>query len=422
MMPFSPIRLAALVAALMFALPGCGYFQSKEADLDDEFGEVGEDGKKSKDDDVLAGLTEDPEGELGLKVKQGDRFPLIKRIEQRLTQASGEGMLVNRSVTELLLSLVVEEIKDGNKRFGVRYHRVRYGHNIAGRKVEYNSDSSDQMVPPEVMAYAGLKDNGFSFWIGPNNRVIEVEGFNEFLQRCVQNVPSQYRDAVLKQLLGAQGEDGLANFVDDGIGLLPYSEDPNRPAVSVKVGSVWELARRKSEGPIPMNISTRCLLKSLDEKSAEISLIGTITGSSTPVTVQNSGQKMRVQVKGGNCNGSCTVDRRTGLPTHSEVNRYIEMVVQVADGTEIQQRKEVITSITSYLEQTPPQQPLAGSTLPPSESPFERAVGARSESSSNRVTPAGGISSSSSVTRPRGETPKSLSPDFGSNFQKNLNR
>jgi hypothetical protein len=60
---------------------------------------------------------------------------------------------------------------------------------------------------------------------------------------------------------------------------------------------------------------------------------------------------MRVQLKGGHCAGSCTIDRRTGLPTQSEVNRYLEMLVQLPDGTEIAQRKEILTSTMSFLDQ-----------------------------------------------------------------------
>jgi hypothetical protein len=280
----------------------------------------------------------------------GDRFPLKKRIEQRLTQmlpgrpsldnvggsstqadAQG-GILVNVSVLEMLLSLEVEEIRDGNKRLAVRYHKVHYGHNIAGRQVEYRSEQNGP-VPTEALAYAGLKDNGFSFWIGPDNRVMELVGFSEFLQRCLQNVPTAYRDAVMKQLEGTHSDDGLANFIDDGIGLLPYSNDPKHPAVAVKVGSAWELKPRRSEGPIPTSTITRCMLKNLNDTSAEIGLLGKIYGSTAPIAVQDGGRYMHILVKGGHCSGTCTVDRRTGLPTHSEVNRYMEMTVQMPDNT-----------------------------------------------------------------------------------------
>ncbi|MEK6262230.1 MAG: DUF6263 family protein, partial [Planctomycetota bacterium] len=291
------------------------------------------------------------EGELELKLKVGDRFPLTKRVEQRLTQVDGQGKSVYWSLTEMLLSLSVEEVRDGNKLLSVRYHRVRYGHDIAGKKVEYTSDSPQQTIPPEALAYAGLHENGFSFWIGPDNRVRELVGFPEFLQRCVRNVPPQLRQSVLAQLEGTHSENDLANFVDDGIGLLPYSNNPRHPGVAVKVGSAWDLKPRMSEGPIPMQVTTRCVLKDLTDSTAEISLIGKIAPDNAPTLVRDGNREMRVFVNGGHCSGTCKIDRRTGLPTNSQIKRYLEMTVQMADGTEIQQRKESLTSISSFLDQ-----------------------------------------------------------------------
>ena len=360
-MPFAAIRLSALLAIFFVGLSGCNYFRGSQADTDADLAELEDEDTKGIESDSK-GRSSSTEGELELKLEVGHRFPFTKRVEQRLTQADGQGVSVYRSLTEMLLSLSVEEIRDGNKLLSVRYHRVRYGHDIAGKKVEYSSDSSQQAIPPEALAYAGLHENGFSFWIGPDNRVVELVGFAEFLQRCVRDVPPQYRQSVLAQLEGTHSENDLANFVDDGIGLLPYSDNPRHPAVAVKVGSAWDLKPRMSEGPIPMQVNTRCVLKDLTDSTAEISLIGKIVGDRAPVVVRDGNREMKVFVKGGHCSGTCKIDRRTGLPTNSLVNRYLEMTVKLADGSEIQQRKETLTSISSYLDQQTTQQQQASAS------------------------------------------------------------
>ena len=395
-MPCFPYRFAVLLAALFLSLPGCSYFEA-ETDVDDEFTEfdVNEKSEEQKDAD-LAEAAKTSEGELALNLKVGDRFPLKKRIEQRLTQGDGQGgTLVNRSLLEMLLSLEVEEIREGSKKLAVRYHRVHYGHNIAGRQVEYSSEQPGA-APTETLAYAGLKDNGFSFWIGPDNRVVELVGFPEFLQRCLQNVPPAYRDTVMRQLERTHSEDGLANFVDDGIGLLPYSNDPSHPAVAVKIGSTWELKPRRSEGPIATNVLTRCVLKNLNETSAEIGLLGRISGAATPVAIQEGNQFMHVLVKGGHCSGTCIIDRRTGLPTHSEVNRYMEMTVQMPDNTEIAQRKEVLTSITSFLDQG--SAPGSGLRQDGSSGPLAAPAALGEDFGAGSVTPAAGFSNGFGAT------------------------
>ena len=372
-MPFAAIRLSALLILFFVGLSGCNYFQGSQADADNDLAELEDEDTKELDADSTRSSAP-TEGELELKLKVGDRFPLLKRVEQRLTQVDGQGKSVYGSLTEMLLSLSVEEIRDGNKLLSVRYHRVRYGHDIAGKKVEYSSDAPPQAIPPEALAYAGMYENGFSFWIGPDNRVVELVGFAEFLQRCVRDVPPQHRQSVLAQLEGTHRENDLANFVDDGIGLLPYSDNPRHPAVAVKVGSAWDLKPRMSEGPIPMQVNTRCVLKELTESTAEISLIGNIVGDRAPVVVRDGNGEMRVFVKGGHCSGTCKIDRRTGLPTNSQVIRYLEMTVKLADGSEIQQRKETLTSISSFLDQTTNQQQQASAS---SDSGIQQTVHSR---------------------------------------------
>lgn len=410
------LGLLVLISSFTLTLPGCSYFQGAESDTDEEFAEF--DKEESEKKDLEADESKPTEGELELKLKVGDRFPLKKRIEQKLTQGDGQGgMLVNVSLLEMLLSLEVEEIRDGNKRLAVRYHKVHYGHNIAGRKVEYNSESNSA-APTEALVYAGLKDNGFSFWVGPDNRVMELVGFQEFLQRCLQNVPPSYRDPVLRQLEGTQNEEGLANFVDDGIGLLPYSDDPRHPAVAVKVGTMWELKPRRSDGPIPMSVSTRCVVKNLTDTAAEIGLMGKISGSQNPVTIQDGSRQMRIMLKGGHCSGFCTVDRRTGLPTQSEVNRFLEMTVTLPDGSEIPQRKEILTSITSFLDQGGPRESAIGMQRSSEPNPLTRASSFGQESGSNRVSQAGGFGNQGEATEDRRSEPRSRFSQFDRSGQR----
>ena len=138
----------------------------------------------------LLGFEVEPTGStLDLNLAVGDRFPLLKTVEQTLTQQTPAGPSLSRSTLELLLAIEVEEVRDGNKRLGVRYHRVRYRQDIAGEQVEYDSEAPPHSLPAELQIYAGLLDNGFSFWIDADNQISELVGFNEFLTRCVRMVP-----------------------------------------------------------------------------------------------------------------------------------------------------------------------------------------------------------------------------------------
>lgn len=330
-------------AVLLAVLPGCEYIpwgQKTTANVDlDELDDLGD------EDPDAAPLEEGevPASEFALKLEKGRRFPLLKTVEQRITQSMPSGTTVGYSKLELMLSLIVEEARGDDRRLRVQYHRVRFAQDLGGQFIEYNSETPGNSIPVEALAYAGLKDNGFSFWLGPDNRVIDLVGFPDFLERCVQAVPADQRAAVSRQLQAMRPEDGLANFVDDSIGLLPNPTEKEEAARVLQVGSTWNVTPRT-----PGNMTvTRCRLTHLDTKSAEIALAGTI-GPSNYIDDLN---RIRLQVKGGGCSGNCTVDRDSGMPTKSRVERHLDMVCEMQDGSHINQRKEVVTTIVAFLEQ-----------------------------------------------------------------------
>ena len=389
-MSWSTLRWTTLVMLLSVGLSGCGYFQSSSAEDDAELADIDELDKADPIERLKSersAKSEPLEGELELKLKVGERFPLTKTVEHRLTQTDRTGSSISTSRTHVMLSLIVDELQpDGRKQLAVRYHRVQYEQDIRGKRIEYSSDRPAEAVPPEALLYAGLANNGFSFWIGPDNKIIELVGFNDFLQRCLRNVPTQYKNSVQQQLEATRSEDGIANFIDDSIGLLPYSSDPSHPAVAVKEGSIWELKPKHSERPIPMLVTTRCTLKELTKNSADIVLTGRISGSPNAVLLRSPEGDIKVRVTGGRCTGECRVDRNSGLPTQSQVQRLLEMEIEMADGQRIQQNKETLSSMTSFLDQSTLQSE-ASSRSPVQQAGVQAAVGSENH---RRVVPAVG--------------------------------
>ena len=283
--------------------------------------------------------------ELSVQLQVGSRFPLVKTIEQRLTQQLPSGPVVGHTRLELQMSLLVEEQREGSRRMSVRYHRVRYSQDLGGEQMHYDSDAPPPSIPAAALAYAGLRDNTFGFWLGPDNRVGELVGFQEFLRRCVAHVPADQRNTAWQQLSSLGSEDGIASFVDDSIGLLPNPSDPQLAGKSLQVGSTWEMRPSLSQAG---RAGTRCMLKTLTPQMAEIALMGSIE----PSNYVDEVRQLKLTIRGGQCSGTCTVDRQTGMPTRSRIDRFVDMVAQLADGTEIPQRKEVVTTVVAYLDQS----------------------------------------------------------------------
>jgi len=276
---------------------------------------------------------------LSLNLKPGDRFPLKKVVEQRLVQSSLNGAPVeSRSRLELMFAISVLDVQDERTKLNVRYERVNYTHDVAGDHQEYDSTRPPLDLPVTVRAYHDMVDDGFSFWLGKNNQIVEVEGFTDFLNRCLKNVPEAQRQQVIFGIEAGSGEEGIANFVDNSIGLLPFDQEQT-------VGATWYKSRNVQR-PVPMTMNSTYTLKEVTDQHAVIDVQGAITPS-TGLSEVSAGNGVRITVTGGDASGRCTIFRDTGLPLQSQITRTVDMNVMTG-AIQFKQQKQVTTTIESF--------------------------------------------------------------------------
>lgn len=288
-----------------------------------------------------------PLGEkLELRLREGDRFPLVKTIEQTLVQRSDVAPAMAQTKLELTLIITVEEVKSDAIRLGVRYSRVSYQHDVNGQRLNYDSASHQGAVPWDAIPYAGMINNGFSFWLGRNNSIREVVGYRDFLERCVTNVPLQRRESLLSEISNRFGDDGVANFVDDTIGLLPYDSTVDAEAATrVLPGDVWTRERRLMQ-PVPVHLTSSYRLLSLKPDVAEIEITGRIaTGEAG-----SPSETGRLRILGGQSLGRCVVDRATGLPLEMNLTRFMKMQLITSDNQSVIQEKQIATTVRAFPE------------------------------------------------------------------------
>jgi hypothetical protein len=279
------------------------------------------------------------------QLQPGDQFPLRKVVEQELTQPSLNGdPQISRSRMELLLTITLADVRDGHTLMQVHYDRVHYSHDVAGERVEYDSAQPSQNIPSAVLAYHGMVGDGFAFWLGPDNQIAQVVGFREFVDRCMTHVPVQQRQQALLAVEASAGQQGVADFVDSTIGLLP------REGEQLSAGR-WADTQHITQ-PVPMQINTVYTLTDMNDSTAEVMIGGTIVsstalGASDP---QNSRQ-VQITVNGGSTTGHCTIDRHSGLPRQSQLERVVDMTVQMDGGIEFAQQKRTLTTVEALPQQ-----------------------------------------------------------------------
>lgn len=285
---------------------------------------------------------------LMLNLKVGEKFPLMKNVTQTVVQQGAGGDRRSQSKLDLAIALSVREHPEsgphaGEYLFDVKYLKVKYEQDVLGQRLRFDSNDNSAEVPPQLQTYQRLIGNGFGFWLKQDNQISELVGFDEFLKRCVEGTAANNQVQASNLIANTTGTEGLANFVDDSVGLLPQT--------AIRMGDTWSINRQVLQ-PIAMKIVSRYSLTGLDETNAEISILGQISPIASAST-DGQNQPLNVVVEGGQLFGSCTIDRRTGLPVHSQVNQELTMRVKMADQPEFQQRKQSITTIRAYAPQGP---------------------------------------------------------------------
>lgn len=303
-------------------------------------------------------------GQLELKLQTGDRFPLVKTIRQQLVQTSAAFPANAESQLQMHMVIQVEDANPQAILLNVQYTRITYSHLVNGQSVTFDSDTQSDAVPAAVVPYAGMVNNGFAFWLGRDNRIQRTVGYQDFLQRCVQQVPVERRQALLAEVSAKFGDDGVANFVDDTVGLLPYNRSTSGDsATRVAVGDVWH-RERQLQTSSAVSMKSTCRLLALTDETAEIDITGQIANGETYEIP--SGQT-RVQVREGRSMGSCVIDRATGLPLKVNRSRYLNMVITTADGQQYEQEKRIETTIQTFPNTRSPIAQAAPTPLTPAQ-------------------------------------------------------
>lgn len=290
-----------------------------------------------------APATETPaNSQLALHLRAGDRFPLRKSIEREVLQETPGGQpQIHKLRIDLTLGMTVDAVQEGRTRFKVRYDRVRYVHHLPDEVIEYDSASPPANLPLSIRAWDAMVGDGFAFWVGRDNQIAGVEGFEPFLERCLADIPPDRRDEVLMSIESSSGENGVTDFVDNAIGLLPYGEVKSP-------GQTWERSRHIGR-PVPMVLENTYTLKELDNQRAVVQISGTITPSTTLMETSRADmQKVRMTVRSGNTWGECTLFRDTGLPQQSRVEHEILMTVHMSGGRTIDQKVRGTTTIEAF--------------------------------------------------------------------------
>lgn len=289
----------------------------------------------------------------------GEAFPLLKTVEQRVTQQRAGKEVTTTSRLTVKLSIEVADMvandaantaasnrNPGDQLFSIRYDSVKFTQDIPGQEVDYDSARATTVVPASAEPYDALVGQGFQFWLQSNGQIRELAGFEDFMQACLRNVSLEQRTEAWKSMAETSPRDQIANFIDDSVGILP--------AGSLRLNNHWQRTRRVLQ-PVPIELAMQYTLREINDHEAVVSIGGTVL----PQAVSSFGN-VGIEIRGGRVSGQSTIDRRSRLPITSQIDQEIQMTVHVPGEATFEQIKQTRSRITSLYDNTTQQRlPLA---------------------------------------------------------------
>src|SRR4029079_17279264 len=128
------------------------------------------------------------------------------------------------------------------------------------------------------------------------------------------------------------------SFVDETLGLLP--------SAAIREGDRWIRDRHVLQ-PVPLHVNNKYTLRQIASERADIEVLGTISAPVPYGSMQQPNREVQIVIRGGKIQGSCLVDRRSGVPVESRIEQSLEMSVRMPDGSEFDQHKQSLTTIRS---------------------------------------------------------------------------
>lgn len=272
----------------------------------------------------------------------GERIPYLKTVEQELTQPTPNGSFTSRSRTDFMLSLTVEETTPDRVRWNVRYERVRHSLEMGETSFVFDSAAPQAQVPPEALQYQGLAGNGFSFWRGTDNRIMEFGGFEQFLARCFATLSPEQQNAIVAQYAQVPNEQRLGTFVDESLNYLAPSG--TRTNATFQIGDRWVRTESISQ-PVSFEINQQLSVEGADQNTIQLQSISTFAPKADYGNPASEQREVQVALSGGRAFGEYRFDRRTNLPITAKSERNLEMTVTLADGSRFTQQTRVMTTL-----------------------------------------------------------------------------
>ncbi len=342
----SRVCVLSLTASLLWT-SGCFSESSEQVTFDEDDVILNGDLTTVGGSSSLDGAPNSEPGQLLSGLSEPAVHALVKRVTQTLTQSSPDGLETSQAQLSCWFEVRVEPLGEGDSSYRVTYQRISYSHTLPGESLRYDTSETSSPVPPTLAHLQALSRSGFAFCTRGGGTSIELT-----------EVPASVFDGDLK---GA----AAAEFVSDQIGLVLLGKGTTAATTAAPIAQT-----RHIESPVPMNVSTRYSIKATGQGTVTLDMLGSVSSPQEATRVQLLGGSASVKLGGGHAFGELTIDTSSGVTTHADWNRYIEISLRTESAERIDQRKhEMVTIRVAGSAAEPP--PIAAGLGQPAAAPAQ---------------------------------------------------
>jgi hypothetical protein len=262
-----------------------------------------------------------------LNLKEGDRFIIRMVMDQQISsKIEGQKEDILQKIGFSYTYNVTGIDPDGNISVQIVYDWVLLEQESAYGKVEFDSSSPPEVIPPEAEGYNALLGKGFSMVMTSQGEIIEINGLNEMYSEMIDDlgITDEAERQQMEQLIHDQfGEEALKEQM--GNIMMKYPEGP------VMVGDTWTQSGETSI-MTTLIIETTYSLSSYEEGVAIFDAKSTITPHPDMEIVDFGYAKIGYSLSGEQ-EGKTIVDTNTGLTLNGSMTQTLtgEMTIIMDD-------------------------------------------------------------------------------------------
>jgi hypothetical protein len=260
--------------------------------------------------------------DLKMNLQKGKTYTYLMTSTQEVKQtAMGQQMQINQNMAFGYKMNVKDVSPEGDQTLETSYDRIKISQKSSFANNEYDSENKKDSLSPMAKLFKALRSGTFTVVMSKDGLVKDIHGYKDIIEKMMTSVASRNdssREMIKEQITGHFNDKALKESLQNGWNIYP-----DQP---VGIGDSWVKKNSLSAG-FPLDLTTTYTVKDITRNKVILTVKSDINpGKDSTTTLM--GIEMKIK---GSQEGTMEVDRKTGLPLHSNITQEISGAISMAN-------------------------------------------------------------------------------------------